>query len=378
MLPFHSVLLFMLTTVASFTALPADEIADQLNHLTGNDTDLIEKAIAHLAQLPLDEGRQRDISVALNELDRDQVRQLAEPALAVWATEENIPLLINILKEKSFDRNIVLDIAQRLNDDRMLQPFVDILRDPFDDGKRAEAILTKWGKSVDEIVIRNINHSNDEAHNRIVRIWETRKLSADARTLQSALDLGAQEEETRKYAAEWLAEVKSVPDSVRKQATASALEILKDDKGFQTINAAEIIARLGHEDFRKEYIKLLESKDFHQWQAGLHGVILCKDVSCAKAIFSRMDDEAFSGQVSKIMTRHGEKSELLALALLKQPIEKKRGYGHLVVCGILEEVGTKKSLSAVNILAKKRGVPPNVNNAAQVAANNIVSRLQVK
>lgn len=354
----------------------ADEFGDQLAALESNDEQKIEKSVEYFANQPLDRNKQADVSKALNSLDQDQRRQLAEPALKVWATRENIPLLHNILQEKRFDRDIVLGILEKLQDERSLEPLVEILNDPFDDGKKAEAILLQWGKSADTMIVRRINDPNDEIHTRLIRLWEQRKIGTEKRTLQSALDLASKEEQTRKYAAEWLAEQKTIPDSVKRQATESAIKILETAKGFDAMNATEIIADLGHGDFRAEYLKLLESKNAHQWRAGLHGVVHAKDVSCAKNLIVRMSDEEFGGQVHKILTRHGENAEPLTLALLKQPVEKDRGYAHIVSCNILSEIGTKKSVTALNALAKKRGIPASVTNAAKVAIAAINNRLQ--
>jgi|GEM_PF-3597775 hypothetical protein len=351
-----------------------DEFSDHLAAIRGNDEQKIEEAIQFLAQQKRDPQRLKEVSQALNVLDQEGRRQSSEPALEVWATTDNTQLLVNILKEKRFDRGKVLTMIESLKDDKALLPLTDVLSDPFDDGKQAEAILLRWGKNADEAIVNRINDPNDEIHVRLVRLWEQRKISVEKRSLQSALDLGSQDEQTRKYAAEWLATQKTIPDSVKKQATASALEIAKSAKGFEALNATEVIAQLGHDGFVKEYKELLESEKFHQWQTGLHGVVHCQDISCAKSLFSRLGDEAFGGQVSKILTRHGAKSEALAFALLKQPVEKTRGYEHIVICGILKEIGTKKSLSALNALAKRKGIPANVNNSAKMAAAQIVER----
>lgn len=352
----------------------ADEFGDQVSALLSNDEQKIEKAVEYFANQPLDPKKQQTVSKALNSLDQDQRRQTAEPALKVWATAENVPMLHNILKEKRFDRDVVLAILEKLQDERSLEPLVEILNDPFDDGKKAEAILLQWGKSADTIIVRRINDPNDEIHTRLIRLWKQRKIGVEKRTLQSALDLGAKEELTRKYAAEWLAEQKTIPESVKKEATESAIKILESAKGFDAMNAAEIIAELGHSGFREEYLKLLESKNFHQWTAGLHGVVHSKDVSCAKSLIARMSDEEFGGQVHKILTGHGEKAEPLSLALLKQPVEKDRGYAHIVVCNILRDIGTKKSVATLNALSKKRGIPANVADAAKVAVGTINTR----
>ena len=358
------------------TATKADEFADHLAALGSKNEQKIENAVAYFAKQPLDRTKQRDVAEALNALDQDQIRQLAEPALKVWATKDNVPMLLNILKERSFDRDTALSILEQLRDERSLDALVEILKDPFDDGKKAEAILLKWGKTANDVIVRRINDPNDEVHTRLIRLWEQRKIGVEKRTLQSALDLGSNEEQTREYAAEWLAEQKTIPDSVKKQATESAIKMLETAKGFDALNATEIIANLGHSGSREEYLKLLESKNFHLWQAGLHGVVHAKDISCAKSLIARMSDEEFGGQVHKILTRHGEKAEPLALALLKQPVEKDRGYAHIVTCSILQEIGTKKSVAALNTLAKKRGIPDNVSNSAKVAVGAINNRKQ--
>jgi hypothetical protein len=367
--------LFILTLLL-FDASMAEELSDNLEALRSKDESRITRAIEYLTALPFDAKKQKEIANALNALDQSETRELAEPALGVWATSENVPMLVNLLADKHFDRGPLLDIVERLKDDRFVEPMIELLSDPFDDGKRAYAILSGWGATANDAMVKHINHPHDEVHDRLTKLWEKRKIGIEARTIQSALDLGAKDEQTKKYAVEWLATQKTIPDSVRKQATQSALKILQSAKGFEALGTTEIIAELGHKDFRQEYIKLLESKEFHQWQSGLHGVILSKDVTCAKKLIERMADEQFAGQVSKIMTRHGSNSEPLGLALLKQPIEKQRGYAHIVACGILGEIGTKKSLPPLVGIVKRQAIPESLNNAAKVAVENITRRFK--
>ncbi|MFO0884271.1 MAG: hypothetical protein U0894_08795 [Pirellulales bacterium] len=352
----------------------SDEISDQLKALASGNESEVEKALDYLSKQSVDPDKQSEVAKALNQLDKGGNHELAEPALLVWATSDNVPLIIRILESKKFDRGNLLDLAAKMKDDRFLLPLVNILKDTHDDGKKAEAVLAGWGKSASPIILQQINHPDDEAHSRLVRLWEQRKLDKDARTLQSVIDLGAKDKQTRQYAGEWLAQQKTISDSTRKQATEFALNALKDAKGTDALDLTEIIAKFGHESFRDDYVKMIESKDFHQWHAGLHGVILSGDVRCAKTLIERMKNEEFAGQVSKIMTRHGAKSETLALALLKQPIDAPRGLAHLSVCMILGEVGTKKSVSALNQLANKKTVSDNLRNAAKVSAAEISSR----
>ncbi len=352
----------------------SDEVSEQLQALgSGNEAE-VEKAVEYLAKQPVDPSKQPEVAAALNQLDKGGKHELAEPALLVWATTDNVPLIIHILESKKFDRGNLLDLVAKMKDDRFLTPLVSILRDTHDDGKQAEAILLGWGKSANPIILKQINHSDDEAHSRLVRLWEQRKLDGEARTLQSVIDLGSKEKQTRQYAGEWLAQQKTISDSTRKQATEFALKALEYAKGTDALDLTEIIAKFGHESFRDDYVKMIESKDFHQWHAGLHGVILSGDVRCAKTLIERMKNEEFAGQVSKIMTRHGAKSETLALALLKQPIDSPRGYAHISVCMILGEVGTKKSVSALNQLANKKSASDSLRNAAKVSAAEIASR----
>lgn len=352
----------------------SDEISDQLKALGSSNESEVEKAVEYFAKLPLDTDIQSEVAAAINQLDKAGKHEQAEPALLVWATSDNVPLIIHILESKKFDRGNLLDLVAKMKDDRFLLPLVSILKDTHDDGKKAEAILLGWGKSANPIILKQINHSDDEAHSRLVRLWEQRKLDGDARTLQSVIDLGSKEKQTRQYAGEWLSQQKTISDSTRKQATEFALKALENAKGTDALDLTEIIAKFGHESFRDDYVKMIESKDFHQWHAGLHGAILSGDVRCAKTLIERMKNEEFAGQVSKIMTRHGAKSETLALALLKQPIDNPRGYAHISVCTILGEVGTKKSVSALNQLASKKTVSDNLRNAAKVSAAEIASR----
>jgi hypothetical protein len=214
----------------------SDEFSDQLKALSSDNEALVEKAIAYFAKQQVDPRRQSDVAKAINELDKDGKRELTEAALYVWANRDNVPLIIHLLEEKKFDRDALLDLVLNLKDDRFLIPLVNILRDLHADGKKAEFILSGWGKTANPVIVKHINNPDDEAHTRLVRIWEQRKLGEEARTLQSVLDLAATDKQTRRYASEWLAQQKTISDSIRKQATESALKALENTKGMEALD----------------------------------------------------------------------------------------------------------------------------------------------
>ena len=77
-----------------------------------------------------------------------------------------------------------------------------------------------------------------------------------------------------------------------------------------------------------------------------------------------------------IMQEFGPPSEDLALAILKQPVNKEQPAAHLGMALVLRDVGGRKSLAALKSLAARRGIPDSINADARDAAAHIEQRLK--
>jgi hypothetical protein len=302
--------------------------------------------------------------------------------LPVWGTSENVPLLGQVLIEQKFDRQPCLKLAQKLNDDRLLEPLVVVLTDPFADGKLAEEILASWGKSADEVLAGHMNHPHDEAHDRIARLLEQRKIEPKLLAQQAVADLSSEAAETRGYAAAWLEESKcaAVDKDQHAAATEAALKLLANGSPSARQAAVEIIRHCGEKSHDSQFVALLASKKAEEWQAGLLGVIRTGNVAGAEVLAGRMADPAFGGAVCGRMNTAGEPAEDLALAILKQPLEGGRG-PHSAILNTIGEIGGKKSLAALTAFDRKYRRGPNkmsvnVANSVDVARQNIMARMK--
>jgi hypothetical protein len=362
---------------------PVASIDDAIARLQGPSADAARDAAEWLAKQPVDPAWQEEVSRALNGLDREGLRSAGLTALPVWGTKENVDLLGKLLVEQKFDRQPCLLLAQKLNDDRLLEPLVAVLTDTFDDGKLAEEILGKWGKSADDVLVRHMNHPHDEAHNRLVRILELRKIEPALLAKQAVADLKSSSADTRGYAAAWLDETKceAVPAELHPDATDAALSLLADRSPSVRGSAVEIVRHCADKSHDAQFVKLLSSKRAEEWHAGLHGVIRTGNTAGAKDLFAaRMHDEAQAGMVCRIMNGAGQPAEDLALALLKQPMEGKE-LPHLAILLSISQIGGKKSLAALTQFErqngrgkKKGGMTSGIANAVDVARANIIKR----
>jgi hypothetical protein len=359
---------------------PVASIDDAIARLQGTNADAARDAAEWLAKQPLDATRQAEVSKALNGLDREGLRDAALAVLPIWGTSENASLLGQVLIGQKFDRQPCLKLAQKLADDRLLEPLVVVLTDTFDDGKLAEEILATWGEEADAVLVKHMNHAHDEAHNRITRLLEQRKIEPKLLAGQAVADLSSQAAETRGYAAAWLEESKcaAVDKDQHAAATDAALKLLTDRSPSVRHAAVEIIGHCGEKSHDSQFVALLTSKKAEEWQAGLLGVIRTGNVSGAKDLAERMSDEAFGGAVTRRLISAGEHGEDLALAILKQPLEGP-GRAHLFALLAIEEIGGKKSLAALTAFDRKhgrgpKGMPASVANAVDVARKNVMAR----
>ncbi len=359
---------------------PVTSIDDAITRLQGTNADAARDAAEWLAKQPLDAARQADVAKALNSLDRDGLRDAAQAVLPIWGTSENVPLLGQVLLGQKFDRQPCLKLAQKLADDRLLEPLIVVLTDTFDDGKLAEEILASWGTSADPVLVAHMNHPHDEAHNRIARLLEQRKIEPKLLAKQAVTDLGSKEAEARGYAAAWLEESKcaAVDKDQHAAATNAALKLLADRSPSVRHAAVEIIGQCGEKSHDSQFVALLTSKKAEEWQAGLLGVIRTGNVAGAKDLAVRMSDEAFGGAVCRRLNSAGEPGEDLALAILKQPLEGP-GKAHIAILLTIGEIGGKKSLPALTAFDRKhrrgpKGMPTSVANAVDVARKNVIAR----
>jgi hypothetical protein len=362
---------------------PVASIEDAISRLQGPNADAARDAAEWLAKQPLDAARQAEVSRALNGLDREGLRSAGLSVLPVWGTKENVDLLGKVLVEQKLDRQPCLRLAQKLSDDRLLEPLVAVLTDTFDDGKLAEEILANWGQSADEVLVRHMNHPHDEAHNRIVRLLELRKIAPEALARQAVADLKSENADQRRYAATWLDETncEAVPKQLHLDATDAALSLLTDKSPSVRGSAVDIVRYCADQSHDAQFVKMLSSKRAEEWHAGLHGVIRTGNTAGAKELFAaRMNDERQAGMVCQIMNSAGEPAEDLALALLKQPLEGK-DLPHVAILLSIGQIGGKKSLAALTQFERqngrgknKGGMSGSLANAIDVARASITKR----
>ena len=353
----------------------ADEYADNLRRLSSQNDSEAKKAAEWFAKFPFDATKQAEVSRALNALDRDGVRASARAALAAWGTKENVPLIARLLSDRG-DRDVALELAGKFPDPRLVEPLIAVLASSFDDGKRAEQLLAKWSADADASIIKHLNDPNDETHNRIARILAERKPNGGLLARQSLADLSSQDAQQRTYAGEWLAKTESVSSELHSSLSAAAIKLLSDSNTGVKLQAGEILERYAHKDQDAALLKLLETKEPSQWQGALKGLIHTKNTAGAKTLLSRMKDAMFLSQASKIMIGAGPAAEVLAIAMLREPLEGD-GQAHVTLTVVLGNIGSSKSVAALQQFAKKnsRGAKGKLMvNAAESAAKKITTR----
>jgi hypothetical protein len=91
-------------------------------------------------------------------------RRFAEEAIAVWATSENVPLLIQLLDDRGKDslgHQPIIEALRRLKDERAIEPLAERLGNFFDRKEAGEA-LKAFGPAAEKAVLKQIHHSDSQ------------------------------------------------------------------------------------------------------------------------------------------------------------------------------------------------------------------------
>ncbi|HXG10575.1 MAG TPA: HEAT repeat domain-containing protein [Gemmataceae bacterium] len=213
---------------------PPDEIDDAIGALKSLDAGRRQKAAAFLAITTPDERRQAEVARALEPLLNDnhpQSREAAARALAIWATRDNVPALLQALDHPAPEvRRYAMQALGKVQDERAVAPLAQRLAD-HTQRTEASAALQKIGPIAEKEVVKLMNHPDHftrEEARRLVRLYGTKE---NVWLPQVLTDLEAAEADRRRHAAEWLAQAR--PDPLNQLKVARALEKALQDSNDQ-------------------------------------------------------------------------------------------------------------------------------------------------
>jgi len=141
-------------------ALPdnADAVTRALHQLKSTNVHQRHNALRQLKDTLPDE-RRAEVVKALEPLLTNPdffTRKFAVEALGVWATKDNVPILLKAMKEKEM-RGDAMKALGRLKDERAAEPIAERL-DEFFDRHDAEEALKQMGPIAEKAVLARLHH----------------------------------------------------------------------------------------------------------------------------------------------------------------------------------------------------------------------------
>ncbi len=137
-----------------------DPLTVALYNLKSSNKGKRDNALRDLRKIAPNERRPevlKALEVSLNDPDMF-ARAEAVETYGAWATKENVPTLLAVLKDKEmFVRPKAIEALTRLKDERAIEPFAERLQDPAERGSAAKA-LKSFGPAAEKAVLARLDH----------------------------------------------------------------------------------------------------------------------------------------------------------------------------------------------------------------------------
>lgn len=348
-----------------------DDFPTNLQRLqTGNDAEK-RRAAEWFSRAPLETDKQDEVAKALNAMHTDSLRKHALGALKVWGTKENVPMIARIMQQEAFVKMDCLEMLEKFKDERAIEPLITMLNEAFQEGERAEQILTDWWPQAEQPLIKHLHDKENRIRERAQRILELKKSEQGLLIAQTLEDVKSANREVRHSALTWLAKQKVQADLQPKIADA-AKELLADSNNDTRRSAVTMFAKYAQKEHADELLKLLDERDHDKWKAGLTGLIRLGDVRAAERIGRRKE---LQGEAIRLFREAGAPAQDLVAKTLTQVEVKDWGTGKQL-CEVLGDIGTSKSVGFLLQVKKKAlaAKTPFVGEAADNAIESIQRR----
>jgi predicted Zn finger-like uncharacterized protein len=215
-------------------------VADALNDLRGSDSARREAAARWLAKQQVDPAQQAEVSKALEAMLNDRNGGASFnvlSALKTWGTKDNVSALVKILdgKRAGDPRDVqstqeVMDTLARFPDERGAEAVARFLPDFFTQEAATKSLET-MGPVAEKAVLKYYNHHDVGTRDRVRKLLQGYGTKDVAIVLQCAADMHSAKAETRRLAADWLAQAKS--DAQLQAQVAKDLEANLKDRDWE-------------------------------------------------------------------------------------------------------------------------------------------------
>jgi HEAT repeat protein len=206
-------------------------VADALNDLRGTDNVRQDVACRWLAKQPVDPAQQPEVAKALGNLLGGKKNPAALSALKTWATKDNVPEIAAFLDggnpgPLSGSQEAAMETLGRLADERGVDSVARYVTNFFA-GETAARSLQAMGPAAEKAVLRCYNDPDSGGRDRVHKLLQGYGTKDVAIALQCAADMHSSKLDTRKMAADWLAQA-TVDAQIQPQVAKELEANLKD------------------------------------------------------------------------------------------------------------------------------------------------------
>jgi hypothetical protein len=325
--------------------------AEALARLKSNQADLKLAAASWFADNPPAAGAaQADVSSALADLLGDlspKVNAVALRALKVWGTKDCLPQLLALARRQAkagANDPALIDVLSRFSDDSAAETIALQLENP---AQRAEAVrgLLKLGPAATGAVLPYINHPDPDVRNEARSLASLLKVPAGRVVEQTLADVAAPDVARSRAALESLAGLR--PDAASRPKVAQALNVplLDADTGVRE-DALNAVRVWGTKDNTATLLKLYMDVRARDPACTARVVAILgslQDPAAAPTLAQGLTDPRSRDLVGRALLAMGPGAETAVIPFLQSLDEGAR----LVACQILAEIGTDKSLNAL-------------------------------
>jgi hypothetical protein len=335
-------------------------------------------AATWLAREPVNAARRQQVAKALdlllNDPDRD-TRLAALDALKSWGTTDNVPSLIAVIKDDTFNfflgepRKKAMSLLGQLKDPRAAAALTHYLPNAFERGN-AEDALHDLGPAAESEVVKYLHDPDNGARDAVQRLLTYYRSSDKVYFSQTLSDLG-RDPSRRRNAADWLNHAR-VQDQFRKEV-AVALEPLLVDPDWQARDVGtKAMLRWAAVENIPTLKRMLESRKGFE-RIGIFEVLgTMKDERAAVVLAEYFPDFFDRPHVTKALQAIGSPAQSAV-----HPHLKHQDWGVRVdACKLLKEIGTSESIAPLRAawsLARNRN-DAFVFQAAQDALRAVLAR----
>jgi hypothetical protein len=362
--------------LADYGTRPEEVAGEALNRLQSNSPDAQRSAAAWFAESPPgDEKQQAEVARALAGLLDDlspQVNALALHALKLWATRDCLPQLVALARrdEKACPPEL-LDVLARFPDETAAEAIALQLDAPANRGRAAQALL-KLGPVATKAVLGYLDDPDADVRKEARGLCEQLRIPADVQLEQTLADVADVRKARSRTALERLARLR--PDEASRAKVSQGLNaaLLDPDAGVRAaaLNAVRVWGSKDNTATLLTLLGKLQNAGPGRDPRVIEVLGLLQDPAAAPALADGLTHPQECGFVVKALTAIGPGAEYAVIPYLQSTVREAR----FAACAVLADVGTPKSLPALEAAGTKALGDVAFYQCAQLASEKIMAR----